>query len=511
MKKSEVIKAGHWPAFFLEDLISEVPPITYSSGNKLKWCCKIHGPYDQQVSSKLNGHGCPLCGKESGRRNQAMTKRQKNPFPQWFIDDLEGSPDKELVLNHIKSVNDKAIFICKIHGPYEQEINSHLQGHRCPTCGFDRTGKDVQLRMRQKNPFPQWFIDDLEGSPDKELVLNGTLKMQDKAIFVCSKHGTYNQRLYTHLAGSSCPTCGMQNGYKSKREIMIFEWLKSLNINVIQTKRGEIFSKENGYPMEMDIYLPDYQVAFEFNGYFWHRTADDCKSKNYHKLKTETALENGIKLYHLWEDCSDDMVKSIIESKLNLTYRIYARKCSVQELSNGDFFKENHVDGNCRSIKRWGLFYNNECYAAISLRMTSDGHPEIARFCNKKHFTVVGGYSKLLKVMVSFLKENNYTELLTYCNRDLSPDPLNNFYSNHGFTLMRECSLIMKYFSIGKFDLKGTSFSVGIYPRQVFQKRNLRGVVSDEEYKALSEQEILKRLGVYPVYNSGNFLYRIQI
>lgn len=57
--------------------------------------------------------------RKEAARLKALKMRESKPFPHWFIEDLEGSPDKELVLNCYKSVNDKAIFICKIHGPYE--------------------------------------------------------------------------------------------------------------------------------------------------------------------------------------------------------------------------------------------------------------------------------------------------------------------------------------------------------------------------------------------------------
>ena len=98
--------------------------------------------------------------------------------------------------------------------------------------------------------------------------------------------------------------------------------------------------------------------------------------------------------------------------------------------------------------------------------------------------------------------------LISYCNRDLSPDPLNNFYSNYGFTLVRECSLIMKYFSTKRIDELGV-ISSKIYNRQVFQKFKVKGLLKDSNN--LSEIEINEKLGVYPVFNSGNFRYELVL
>ena len=51
---------------------------------------------------------------------------------------------------------------------------------------------------------------------------------------------------------------------------------------------------------EIDIYLPELKIGFEFNGIYWH--SQKFKDKNYHLNKTKDALKNGIILYHIWED-----------------------------------------------------------------------------------------------------------------------------------------------------------------------------------------------------------------
>lgn len=45
----------------------------------------------------------------------------------------------------------------------------------------------------------------------------------------------------------------------SKYESDIYNWLKSLNINIIQSDRTLIA------PLELDIYLPNHNIAIEFN------------------------------------------------------------------------------------------------------------------------------------------------------------------------------------------------------------------------------------------------------
>ncbi|MBR4316364.1 MAG: hypothetical protein IKP65_05310 [Alphaproteobacteria bacterium] len=51
-------------------------------------------------------------------------------------------------------------------------------------------------------------------------------------------------------------------------------------------------------PYELDIYIPEKQVAIEFDGIYWHN--EENKPKNYHLMKTELCEEKGIHLIHIF-------------------------------------------------------------------------------------------------------------------------------------------------------------------------------------------------------------------
>src|SRR5699024_7872489 len=74
-----------------------------------------------------------------------------------------------------------------------------------------------------------------------------------------------------------CPLCYR---YKSKKEEELFEFLKELDVGRIQQSNRTLL---NG--LELDIYLPDKNIAIEFNGLYWH--SDIFKEKNFHLNKTE--------------------------------------------------------------------------------------------------------------------------------------------------------------------------------------------------------------------------------
>lgn len=60
------------------------------------------------------------------------------------------------------------------------------------------------------------------------------------------------------------------NKSASKEEYQIIEWIKALvpNIKILHNYRQ--LKDQNGKIIELDIYLPDYNVAIEYNGTYWH-------------------------------------------------------------------------------------------------------------------------------------------------------------------------------------------------------------------------------------------------
>lgn len=99
----------------------------------------------------------------------------------------------------------------------------------------------------------------------------------------------------------------------SNKEKEIVEYIKSIcKYNVIENARNII------KPFELDIYIPDLNIAFEFNGDYWHNSKN--KSKFYHINKTNKCLEKGIMLFHIFESewkYDKDNIKTFIKNKIN--------------------------------------------------------------------------------------------------------------------------------------------------------------------------------------------------
>jgi hypothetical protein len=128
-----------------------------------------------------------------------------------------------------------------------------------------------------------------------------------------------------------CPKCFPKIGGNSKKEKEIVEYIKSLKIQIIENSRKII------PPYEVDIYLPEHQLAIEYNGLYYH-SIEKIQDKYYHQNKVKLAQENNIRLLHIWEhEWEDDkiLIQNIIQYYINnLNEEIYPQEPKLYNINN---------------------------------------------------------------------------------------------------------------------------------------------------------------------------------
>jgi hypothetical protein len=205
-----------------------------------------------------------------------------------------------------------------------------------------------------------------------------------------------------------CLKCNPSYNGTSRLEANLFEFIRENYTGQIGT-RSKIGSKE------VDIYLPEMQLAFEFNGLWWH--SSNFKQSDFHFTKSLYFKDLGINLIHVWEDdwlFNQDIVKSVILSKLKkLPTKIPAKKCKTTILSESEafeFMQANHLSGFKRAESYIGLIFESEIVSLISVVGNN-----IVAYCCRKATIVVGGFSKMLSFACKSL---NYEQIVAY--HDLS-------------------------------------------------------------------------------------------
>ena len=158
-------------------------------------------------------------------------------------------------------------------------------------------------------------------------------------------------------------------------------------------------------PLELDLYLPNYNLAVECNGVYWH------SDKMYlHKNKTDACSELGIQLIHLndyeWYNKREVCV-SILKKSLNLLDKILAEDCSlieVDETTAKEFIDKNDIKEFNKADEYFAL-YSKEI---VKLAAVKDN---VIRICDKLNTEVIDGLDKLIKQkdVHIYIDRNYYT------------------------------------------------------------------------------------------------------
>lgn len=274
--------------------------------------------------------------------------------------------------------------------------------------------------------------------------------------------------------------------YSSKGEIEVKEFIESLGF---KTEKIVIPNSNK----EVDIFIPEKNIAIEYNGDFWHSEWNKKITKNYHLNKTILALKEGISLIHIFEsewESKKSQFKKFLKAKLGIRDRVvYARKCIVREVDTETakvFLEENHIRGKVRSFLRLGLYYNDELLTLVTLsnphRQNMGNLPCLSRLCTKDGVQVIGGLSRLSR---KAFKEVG--PFITFTERQRSEGQS---YIKAGYKVVKTLPPDYFYTKRGKFISK--------------QSRSKRAVNTP---KGMTEKEHARVDGLYRVWDCGKYKF----
>ena len=284
----------------------------------------------------------------------------------------------------------------------------------------------------------------------------------------------------------------LREPFKSADEQEIVNFLTSLGItNIVRNSRKIIPSRK-----EIDIYLPDFNLAIEYNGVFWHHEDIDHITRSYHHDKFNECEKLGIQLITIFSNFwhhKKDIVKRTLINKLGLdTNTVYARKCQVVEVSTAEtkvFLNANHIQGYTTSSIRYGLSYRDTLVAVMTFGKPRigigkpDDSFELIRFASS--IRVVGGASKLLS---HFTKHYQPKKIISYSDNEWSNG---NVYRSLNFSLSTK--IPPSYWYLKPREHK-------MYHRYNFAKHKL---VSKGHDATLTERQITKELGLLKIWDCG--------
>jgi hypothetical protein len=280
--------------------------------NNITIICRNHGEFRQNPNTHLQGSGCNECGVE-----RAIIKQNSNTND--FIKKAKLKHGDTYDYSKVEYVNNKTkvIIICRKHGEFRQNPNTHLQGSGCVLCAdnniqyttkifieksklkhgdtYDYSKVDyvnaktkVKIICKEHGEFEQLPITHMKGCGCNKCGENTTsnklsmtikeyinrakeihgdtydyskveyVNNKTKVIIICRKHGEFIQEAGSHITGVGCPYCIYKNEADTK---LIIEELTGFIFH--KTKR---IIKKDGRCYELDGYNNKLKIAFEYQG-----------------------------------------------------------------------------------------------------------------------------------------------------------------------------------------------------------------------------------------------------
>lgn len=269
-----------------------------------KWC-KEH---PEEVAAKGKRHSEKLLSDpdklaEQGRQHsqwykdnpdKAKEKAKKNS--QWYKD----NPDKvkERSIKYIETISLDSEYFVKRAKSYSETYK----------------------KFRHEK-FKDFYADYIHPD-DLLLITSGAIDSHDYVRSKCPECGEYQSHLFSSFIDmktgllkrsrqSLCKKC-YSNMTSSQYEIELRGFISSLGYEYISNDRDILCGRE------LDIYIPDKQIAVEFNGDYWHNVDRQPRDRHYEKFIE--CYNKGIILVSIFESMwsnNNDKVKDYLVDLLN--------------------------------------------------------------------------------------------------------------------------------------------------------------------------------------------------
>ena len=445
--------------------------------------CYEHGSFFPSALNFLHGGtGCPKCA----GRGIDWVERFRSVHGDMYDYSLVSYQDYKLPVS----------IICKEHGEFLQTPDNHYRGAQgCPEC----KGKRIQTSKQMA------FAEFVERATKRHggkftytyeewtNVLTGT-------VIVHCQHGGYTQTPVNHLSGRvPCPKCGDK---KSKPELELADFLKIFT--TVKQRDRQIIK-----PKELDIVLPEHNLAIEMHGMFYHAhwsAEDEAKNKWHTYEKYVACAEQNLRLLTVYESewaQRKPQIKRLLRNAIGATKgKLMARKCELRNVDANEakqFFDSYHPQGGEGYGEHYGLFWKGRIVACmrftfgINDRGTSERQWTLSRFATR--INVVGAASRLFK---AFINQHNPSFVKSFSdNRYFS----GNMYAQLGFSLEEE----------SKPDYQVWSRKIGLKPKSHYQRRSLqkrlqehgKNELFDAETDPRTEMEMTYYMGAGRIYDCG--------
>lgn len=426
--RTTVSEIPHMRDRWVDELNGGVDPskTTIGSHSRAHWACDKGHTWTAPVCEVYRGRGCAVCrGLQVVPGVNDFASKYPERAAMWHPDKNKKTPEK-----YTPGSGARVWFICDNGHEFDTVLRRVSEGRWCRYCA----GKDVwsggnDLLTTDPDLALEWDYSRNGGLTPKD-VSRGSNK---KVWWVCAADTTHAWRAKPNdrtksVNATGCPKCYARG---SRGQTELFEYISELlpNTAVWENHIGAVPGR-----MELDIYLPDKNIAFEFHGLYFHSDGPRG-SRTSTSDKVEHCEKAGIDLYIVWEDDWRDrntIMKRWVSSVVGASEakKINARDCSVanpEYREVREFLEENHVQGPATGRHYIGLQKDNALVAIAVFSAWGGGDTlKLERYATSAN--VRGGFSKIMSYLD---KTVTYKTVETFADLAYSKG---NLYESTGWT-----------------------------------------------------------------------------
>jgi hypothetical protein len=240
------------------------------------------------IKEKIQNTNLEKYGSKSALGNKNIRNKIKNTMQEKYNGIGFGS---EIINRKIQNTNLEKYgnkFISKSEIIKNKIKQNNLKKYKVEYFTQSLYYKRKRFEKRYKRLLKNKFIKPLFNLDD----FSGIDKNYKFKCLKCNK--IYKSTFINHNHLPLCSNCFKFDGNISSYEKEIRFFIENeLNIKNIQYNKRLINKKE------LDIYIPDFNLAIELDGIYYHSEISGGKDKKYHLEKTKLCNKKGIKLLHI--------------------------------------------------------------------------------------------------------------------------------------------------------------------------------------------------------------------
>lgn len=461
--------------------------VTVGSSFRAKWVCPEGHITEMSVCDKASSSTlCSVC-------DGTVTVKGVTDFGSRFPDIAKQWVRGAKSPSEVRPMSSaKAVWRCCEGHEWEAPFSRRALGHGCPYCAGQRALPGVNdLASRFPALVKEWH-------PDNGVSPSQVASSSSRAFkWRCSEGHEWtvspNQRTSHKEGVTGCPECWSKG--RSSAEEAFGDFIAS-------HYSGEVVRRHRIGRAELDLFLPELDLAFEFNGVYWH--SEKCgRSKNSHRDKLRMCESRGITLIQVWEDDWRDRahaVKKMVLRKIHAdtSPRVGARATRVVSVNTSfarTFLEDNHIQGFAGGTHYDALRTSSGDIVAVMVTTHFKNHVRLDRYATS--VIVPGGFTKLLKVVAERARGEGLSQIVTFSDNEISSG---NLYSSNGFRKDRELDPDYKYL-----------VNASRQHKFLFRKDRFKRDPSLKYEDGMSEQELAKVNNLHRVWDSGKVRWVLDL